>query len=191
MNQKLRAVFRSFPSNFPVNLTRILIGSIAAALMFTSCMREGSARQNAFTDEVKTQVSDSLEHIVLAFLHSWEPPFYPDRALQLFTQTEDFSLVIDGFYIGTYREWAEGVPNFMADDDYYFTSYKHEVQEIRCVPLSPESGVVTIVYVWDHVDREGVHERTDGRATMACRKEEDGWKIVHYHGSHLAMPQPE
>jgi hypothetical protein len=128
---------------------------------------------------------------VLSVRHSWEPPFYPDSALALFTQTEDFSLVIDGYYIGSYREWAEGVPNFMSDDDYFFTSYKHEVQEIRSVPLSPESGVVTIVYVWDHVDRDGIHGRTDGRATMACRKEADGWKIVHYHGSHHEMPEVE
>ena len=99
--------------------------------------------------------------------------------------------MIDGWYTDSYQEWAEGVPNFMSDDAYFFTSYAHEVQEIRTAPLFPESGVVTIVYVWDHVDRDGVHGRTDGRATMACRKEEGGWKIVHYHRSHHEMPSVE
>jgi hypothetical protein len=170
---------------------RILILFFALAVLFANCMRETSTNKNVLTEEIKAQVSDTLEHVVLAFLHSWEPPFYPDSALALFTQTDDFSLVIDGWYSGSYREWAEGVPNYMADDDYYFTSYRHEVKEIRTVPLSPESGVVTIVYVWDHVDREGVHERTDGMATIACRKEEGGWKIVQYHGSHHEMPPVE
>ena len=61
------------------------------------------------TPEIKAQVSDTLEHIVLAFIRSWETPFYPDSALALFTQTEDFSLVIDGWYEDTYEDWAAGI----------------------------------------------------------------------------------
>jgi hypothetical protein len=44
--------------------------------------------------------------------------------------------------------------------------------------------VVTIVYIWDSISKEGVHERTPGAITMTCRKEGNDWKIVHYHGSH-------
>jgi len=58
------------------------------------------------------------------------------------------------------------------------------INNLRTVVLSPESGVVTVVYIWDSVSREAVHERTPGALTIACRKEKDGWKIVHYHGSH-------
>jgi hypothetical protein len=154
-------------------------------------MKKEKIDDNPMTDEIKVEVSEALEHVVLSFLHSWEPPFYPDSALALFTQSEDFSLVIDGWYEDSYEDWAAGVPDYMSDDAYFFTSYKHEIQEIRTVPLSPESGVVTIVYVWDHVDREGVRGRTDGRATLACRKEDAGWKIVHYHGSHNELPSVE
>jgi len=161
------------------------------AVLVAGCMNNTETDEDSLTEEMRAEVSEALENVVLSFLRSWEPPFYPDSALAIFTKTEDFSLVIDGYYIGSYKEWAEGVPNFMSDDDFYFTSYKHEVQEIRTVPFSPESGVVTIVYVWDHVDRDGIHGRTDGRATVACRKEPDGWKIVHYHGSHHEMPEVE
>lgn len=160
-------------------------------IICTGCQVHEHGHATKMTEEMKAEVSEALENVVMSFLHSWEPPFYPESALALFTKTEDFSLVIDGWYTGSYQEWADGVPNFMSDDAYYFTSYKHEVQEIRTVPLSPEAGVATIVYIWDHVDREGVHERTDGRATMVCRKEEDGWRIVHYHGSHHELPPVE
>jgi hypothetical protein len=160
-------------------------------ILCAGCRSSPDRETASLTEETKAEVSRAMEQVVLKFLHSWEPPFYPDSALACFTQTADFSLVIDGWYTDSYQEWAEGVPNFMSDDAYFFTSYAHEVQEIRTVPLSPESGVATIVYVWDHLDREGVHGRTDGRATMACRKEADGWKIVHYHGSHHEMPPVE
>lgn len=72
----------------------------------------------------------------------------------------------------------------MAHDDNFYSSYTHEVSYIKTVVLSAESGVVTIVYFWDSISNEGVHERTPGAATMVCRKENEAWKIVHYHGSH-------
>ena len=164
---------------------------ITLVLLFTGCQHQEKKGAVRMTDETRAEVSMALEQVVLKFLYSWEPPYYPDSALALFTQTEDFSLVIDGWYTGSYEEWAAGVPNYMSDDAFYFTSYKHEVQEFNTVPLSPESGVVTIVYIWDHVNRDGIHGRTDGRATLACRKEAGGWKIVHYHGSHHEMPPLE
>ena len=171
--------------------TWILFITLLMPGLFLSCSVDDSPPEEGMTPEIKADVSETLEKMVLAFLRSWEPPFYPDSALALFTQTEDFSLVIDGWYEDSYQKWAAGVPNYMSDDAYFFTSYKHEIQEIRTVPLSPESGVVTIVYVWDHVDRNGVHGRTDGRATLVCRKEKEGWKIVHYHGSHNELPSVE
>ncbi len=86
--------------------------------------------------------------------------------------------------IGEYAEWAEGVPDFMSDDSYFFKSYKHEIKDIKTVVLSPDAGVVTIIYIWDSVSSEDVHARTNGAITLTCRREDDGWKIVHYHGSH-------
>lgn len=134
--------------------------------------------------ELHGLISEELENIVTAFLKSWEPPFDPEGAIALFSQSSDFNLVIDGFEIGSYEEWARNVPNFMSDDDYFFTSYSHEIRDIKTVVLSPNSGVVTISYIWDSVSTEGIHERTPGAATLTCRLEENGWRIVHYHGSH-------
>lgn len=65
-----------------------------------------------------------------------------------------------------------------------YHSYRHEVQYIKTVVLSPHSGVVTIVYIWDSISKDGVRERTPGAITLTCRKENEAWKIVHYHGSH-------
>ena len=134
--------------------------------------------------EFQNSIRVKLESIALEFLKSWEPPFDPEAAIGLFTQCEDFHLVIDGLEIDNYMYWAENVPHFMAHDDDFYSSYKHELKYIETVVLSPQSGVVTIVYIWDSISKEGVHERTPGAITLTCRKENEAWKIVHYHGSH-------
>ena len=134
---------------------------------------------------LQDSITIKLESIALNFLKSWEPPYDPDAALALFTQKEDFHLVIGGGYTcDNYMEWTEAVPNSMAHEEEFYDSYKHEVKYIETVVLSPQSGVVTIVYIWDSISKEGVHERTPGAFTLACRKEKNDWKIVHYHGSH-------
>lgn len=154
---------------------------IAIAICFCSCQ----ITSNEIDSDVKDQISDTLQTMAIDFLRSWEPPFNPDKALNLFTQSKVFYLVIDGYTTNTFNEWQEGVPNYMADDDSFFKSYKHEIKDIRTVVLSPNSGVVTITYVWDNISRkDDIHKRVDGSITLACRKEKAGWKIVHYHGSH-------
>ena len=135
--------------------------------------------------ELQESITSKLESIALTFLKSWEPPYDPDAALALFTQREDFHLVISGGYTAdNYMEWTEAVPRSMAHEVEFYNSYKHEVKYIETVVLSPQSGVVTIVYIWDSISKEGVHERTPGAITLTCRKENEVWKIVHYHGSH-------
>lgn len=153
---------------------------IVSLLLFSNCQ----SRKDILTKGQEQEITDTLKAIATGFLKSWEPPFYPERALQLFTQTEDFCLIIDGLLIENYSEWAEGVPNYMADDNYFFSSYKHEIKEIRTVVLSRDAGVVTIIYVWDSVTKEGVHRKTNGAITLTCRREDHGWRIIHYHGSH-------
>lgn len=134
---------------------------------------------------LQDSISSKLENIALDFLRSWEPPYDPDAALALFTQKEDFHLVIGGGYTcDNYLDWTEAVPRSMAHEKEFYASYKHEVKYIETVVLSPQSGVVTMVYTWDSITKEGVHERTPGAFTLACRKENGTWKIVHYHGSH-------
>jgi len=129
-------------------------------------------------------IADTLGRMAVDFLRSWEPPFHPEKALDLFTRSGDFCLIIDGLPIETYEEWAKGVPNFMADDKYFFSSYQHEIKELKTVVLNENAGVVTIIYVWDSVTRDGVHRETQGAITLSCRREKEGWKIVHYYGSH-------
>jgi len=160
---------------------RILLSFfVLISILTLSCQ---SRSQNT-TESNETQISDSLRSVAISFLKSWEPPFYPERALSLFTQTDDFYLIIDGIEIDSYIEWADGVPNFMSDDDYFFKSYKHEIKDIETVSLSPYSGVVTITYIWDNISKDDIHRRIDGAATLTCRFENNRWKIVHYHGSH-------
>ncbi|MGW8317027.1 MAG: hypothetical protein ACWGNV_15630, partial [Bacteroidales bacterium] len=62
-------------------------------LMMAGCQVREQNSAAPMTEETKAEVSEALENIVLSFLRSWEPPFYPDSALALFTRTEDFSLV--------------------------------------------------------------------------------------------------
>ena len=135
--------------------------------------------------ELQESIKAKLEGIALDFLKSWEPPYDPDVALTLFTQREDFHLVIGGGYTcDNYVEWTEAVPRSMSHEQEFYDSYTHEVKYVETVVLSPQSGVVTIVYIWDSVSKEGIHERTPGAITLTCRKENGVWKIVHYHGSH-------
>ena len=149
-------------------------------LLFASCQ----SRTDSLTLKQEQEISEALARVATDFLASWEPPFYPERALSLFTQTEDFCLIIDGLLIDSYSKWAEGVPNFMADDKYFFSSYTHNIKDIKTVLLGRDAGVVTMIYVWESVTKEGVHRRTNGASTLTCRLEESGWKIIHYHGSH-------
>jgi hypothetical protein len=161
---------------------RILFNLIIAILI---CLSSCQSTDESLSIEKQEHISNTLKTLAIDFLSSWEPPFNPDKALMLFTQSEDFHLVIDGLITTTFKEWKDGVPNYMADDDYFFKSYKHEIKDIRTVVLSPNSGVVTIIYIWDSISRkDGIHKRVDGAFTLACRKEKVGWKIVHYHGSH-------
>jgi hypothetical protein len=157
-----------------------LIMPLAAVLLFASCQKSATM----LSEELKAELTDTLEAIAVEFLRSWEPPFHPEKALSLFTQSEDFCLIIDGLPIREYAEWAKGVPNFMSDDDHFFKSYKHDIKDIKTVVLSPDVGVVTIIYVWDSISNDEVHTNTDGAITMTCRREHKGWRIVHYHGSH-------
>jgi hypothetical protein len=159
--------------------------SFCISIILIGC--DSHVKQDA--DEIPIELQESitfkLESIALEFLKSWEPPYDPDAALALFTQKEDFHLVIGGGYTcDNYLEWTEAVPNSMSHEEEFYASYKHEVKYIKTVVLSPQSGVVTIVYIWDSVSKEGLHERTPGAFTLTCRKEKDDWKIVHYHGSH-------
>jgi hypothetical protein len=129
-------------------------------------------------------IEKKLETIAIAFLKSWEPPFNPEKALSLFTESEDFYLISDGHETSDYVDWAYLVPKWMAHDDNTYSSYTHEIKNIETVVLSPKSGVVTTIYIWDSMSKEGVHERINGAVTLTCRDENGVWKIVHYHGSH-------
>ena len=158
---------------------------LCISLFLVSC--DSQVKQEI--DEVPVALQESitikLESIALEFLKSWEPPYNPDAALALFTQQEDFHLVISGGYkCDNYMEWIDAVHSSMHHEKEFYDSYKHEVKYIETVVLSPQSGVVTIVYIWDSISKEGVHERTPGAITLTCRKENEAWKIVHYHGSH-------
>jgi len=134
---------------------------------------------------LQDSITIKLESIALNFLKSWEPPYDPDAALSLFTQREDFHLVISaGYTCDNYMEWIDAVHSSMHHEKEFYNSYKHEVKYIETVVLSPKSGVVTIVYIWDSISKDDVHERTPGAITLTCRKENEAWKIVHYHGSH-------
>ena len=156
------------------------IAVIISLLLLSNCQ----SRKDMLTKDQEQEITDTLKSIATGFLSSWEPPFYPERALKLFTQTEDFCLIIDGFLIDNYSKWAEGVPNFMADDVNNFNSYKHEIKEIKTVVLNKNAGVVTIIYIWDSITKEGIRRKTDGAFSLTCRCEENGWRIIHYHGSH-------
>ena len=161
-------------------MRNLLCVIIVVSALLSSCQK----KTDQLSSVQEQQISDTLKKIAIDFLRSWEPPFNSDQALNLFTQSEDFHLVIDGINIDTYSKWANGVPNFMADDYTFFKSYKHEIKEIKTTVLSPESGVVTITYIWDNISKDDIHKRTDGSITFTCRQEKIGWKIVQYHGSH-------
>lgn len=161
-------------------MKRLIYFTVLLSIFLSGCQ----SNNPEFNEITEKQMSESIEQVAIDFLHSWEPPFDAKKALSLFTKTKDFYLVIDGFVTGTYSEWADGVPNYMADDNYFFKSYKHEIGDIKTVLLSPTSGVVTITYVWDNISKEDLHKRVDGAITLVCRKEGNKWKIVHYHGSH-------
>ena len=153
-------------------------------MLFFGCKQQFPNEKVKNVNEQES-IKMTLENMAMDFLKSWEPPYDPDSALALFTQKEDLHVVIGGEYTcDNYMDWKEAVTNSMSHEEEYYNSYKHEVKYIKTVVLSQQSGVVTIVYIWDSISKEGVHERTPGAFTLTCRKEKNDWKIVHYHGSH-------
>ena len=158
---------------------------VCLSIVLSGCDTHMNQEAAEVSVELQESITSKLERLALDFLRSWEPPYDPDAALALFTQKEDFHVVIGGGYTcDNYLEWTEAVPSSMAHEVEFYDSYKHEVKYIETVVLSPQSGVLTIVYIWDSISKEGVHERTPGAFTITCRKENEAWKIVHYHGSH-------
>lgn len=153
-------------------------------IVFSACESLSSVDEDRVSAGRQAEIRLQLEALAKDFLDCWEPPFNPGGALSLFTRAEDFHLVIDGYEINEFSEWARCVPLFMADDESFFVSYRHEIKYIESVVLSAASGVVTVVYTWDSISREGRHERSPGAITLTCREENGEWKIVHYHGSH-------
>jgi hypothetical protein len=136
------------------------------------------------TPEMEAAISDSLASVAIGFMRSWEPPFYPERARGYFSSTDDFSLVIDGYHDGTYESWASGIATYMQHDRDNYKVYSHTIKEVKSLVLSPMSGAVTIVYVWEYVTLADEHFTVDAAATLVCRFENGRWRSVHYHGSH-------
>ena len=135
-------------------------------------------------DKKNISVSDSLENIAIKYLKSWEPPFDPNGSLKLFSETKDFSLISDGFYIPNIEKWKIVTFNSMEHEDEEHLNYSHEIEEIRSTILDENSGVISVIYTWHGTKKDSSQYFNKGAITLVCRKEDDNWKIVHYHGSH-------
>ncbi len=158
---------------------------LCISVVLTGCDSQVKRDTGKVPVVLQESITSKLERIALDFLKSWEPPYDPDAALAVFTQREDFHLVIGaGYTCDNYMEWTEAVPSSMSHEEEFYDSYKHDIKYIETVVLSPQSGVVTVIYIWDSISKEGVHERTPGAFTLTFRKEKNDWRIVHYHGSH-------
>jgi hypothetical protein len=165
-------------------LTCLIVSSIFISF---SCQRDSTVSDDQSTEpenQAEQMVADTLIRIAKDFLLSWEPPFYEEESLKDFSKSDDFSMVIDGSYLGSYQEWASILPESMEHERLHYKSYTHHIKELRTVVLGPNAGAITITYVWDNVTDEDEHYKTDGAITLVCREEADRWKIVHYHGSH-------
>ncbi|MBK8944068.1 MAG: nuclear transport factor 2 family protein [Ignavibacteriae bacterium] len=155
---------------------------VVITFILLSCERtsENSIKEYNFA------VSDSLKNIAINYLKSWEPPFDPKGSLKLFSKTNDFTLISDGFYVPSFNKWEEVTFGSMQHEAEEHLNYKHEIEEIRCTILSENSGVVSVLYKWygTKKDKNKSQYFNKGAITIVCRREGKNWKIVHYHGSH-------
>jgi len=119
---------------------------------------------------LQDSITIKLESIALNFLKSWEPPYDPDAALSLFTQREDFHLVISaGYTCDNYMEWIDAVHSSMHHEKEFYNSYKHEVKYIETVVLSPKSGVVMLRFAIRHITVE-LSRRRMARALLLLQR---------------------
>ena len=176
----------SLPKNEEVLILKILKVALISVFILAFLLQCSNAKDENFNlqNNSNLALSDSLKNVALDFLKSWEPPFDSKMALDLFSNSSDFVLVIDGMYNNKYEDWASNIDNYMEHDRIHYKLYKHIIKDVRTVLLSPTVGVVTIVYVWEYVQNDGKHYKADGAITFVCRIENEKWKIVHYHGSH-------
>ena len=167
-------------------MLKILKFSLICVFILIFLLQCSNAKDESFNKHNNSDLalSDSLKNVALAFLKSWEPPFDSKKALDPFSNSSDFVLIIDGIYINKYEDWASNIDNYIEHDRTHYKMYKHIIKDARTVLLSPTAGVVTIVYVWEYVQNDGKHYKADAAITFVCRIEKEEWKIVHYHGSH-------
>lgn len=166
-----------------LKMLKVTFISVFILIVLLQC---SNAKDENFNQQKNSNLalSDSLKNVALDFLKSWEPPFDSKKALDRFSNSSDFVLIIDGIYKAEYNDWASNIDDYMEYDRTHYKMYKHNIKDIRTVLLSPAAGVVTIVYVWEYVQNDGKHYKTNGAITFVCRIENEKWKIVHYHGSH-------
>lgn len=138
----------------------------------------------------KEKISSQLKSIALENLKSWEPPFYENKFLKQFTQSDDLLIVINDFTIKNYAKWEDIVYESMKDDrKQQFKMYKHIIHEVNVAVLSASSGVVTTSYTWDYITNENFHFNVKAKATLVFRKNNEHWEIVHFIVSHQKEKQ--
>jgi hypothetical protein len=157
-----------------------LVLILSTLFLFLSCYTE-----DKLLPETENAIEETLEKMAIENLKSWEPPFHEDLFLDLFTQSEDLFVVLDGFSINNYQRWKNVVIKSMqADRDQNFKLYKHSVNEINTAVLSAKSGVVTMKYTWDYITKDDLHYNKDAAVTLVFRLEKENWKIIHFNVSH-------
>lgn len=151
-----------------------------------------SSENNYVTIQNKEKISSRLKTIALENLKNWEPPFYENKFLKTFTQSEDLLIVIDDFTIKNYDKWKSIVFESMNEDrNQQYKLYKHIIDEVNVAVLSTSSGVVTTAYTWEYITKENLHFNVKANATLVFREHEGHWEIVQFIVSHQKEKQIE
>lgn len=161
---------------YPIKYTLVIL-ILGLVFYFTQ-------RDDKLSEVERNAISDSLEQIALDFIKGWEPPFEEKLSLKPFTQSQDFSVVIDANYIPDYETWKCGLHNSLQQEKNDKESFVHNLGDIKIVVLSPESAVLTARYDYEYTRKNGGNFTGTGAFTMTFRLEQETWKVVHYHGSH-------
>jgi len=52
-----------------------------------------------------------------------------------------------------------------------YLSYRHQIEDVRIVVLSKNSGVISVIYSWEYTKKDNIKYCTHGAITMVCRIE--------------------
>ena len=145
---------------------------------------------NVHAKQLDQLLKKELTQIAISFFTAYEPQNQSIEqaivmAIEPFTKTDDFIMVIDGRDLGNNQDWNNIVPKSMKRQYEEVKSATHPIETVTFIRLSDNLATLNILYRTYYSMQNGEQGFQDAVVYMIFRKEENSWRIIQYIGSHF------